>query len=75
MNRSPQTDLRDFLDEVADGGELKHVAGAHWDDQAFPADRFPDGPPDGEAWDIRTNTNFSRSVDAEMLESLRGPER
>ncbi len=31
MNRNPQTDLRDFLDEVADGGELKCVTGAHWD--------------------------------------------
>ena len=31
MNRNPQTDLRDFLDEVADGGELKTVTGAHWD--------------------------------------------
>ena len=26
-----QTDLRDFLDEVEAGGEVKHVAGAHWD--------------------------------------------
>jgi len=31
MNRNPQTDLRDFLDEVEDGGELKRVTGAHWD--------------------------------------------
>lgn len=31
MNRSVQTDLRDFLEEVDAGGELKHVTGAHWD--------------------------------------------
>ena len=31
MNHSPQTDLRDFLADVADGGELKCVTGAHWD--------------------------------------------
>ncbi len=31
MNRNPQTDLRDFLAEVADCGELKRVTGAHWD--------------------------------------------
>ncbi len=31
MNRNPQTDLRDFLDQVEDGGELKRVTGAHWD--------------------------------------------
>jgi 4-hydroxy-3-polyprenylbenzoate decarboxylase len=31
MNRNPQSDLRDFLDEVAEAGELKTVTGAHWD--------------------------------------------
>ena len=31
MNRNPQTDLRDFLAEVDDRGELKRVTGAHWD--------------------------------------------
>ena len=31
MNHNPQTDLRDFLADVSDGGELKCVTGAHWD--------------------------------------------
>ena len=31
MNHNPQTDLRDFLIDVADGGELKCVTGANWD--------------------------------------------
>ena len=31
QNRNIQTDLRDFLAEVEAGGEVKHVAGAHWD--------------------------------------------
>ncbi len=31
QNRNVQTDLRDFLAEVEAGGEVKHVAGAHWD--------------------------------------------
>ena len=30
-NQYVQTDLRDFLAAVEEGGELKHVAGAHWD--------------------------------------------
>lgn len=30
-NDEIQTDLRAFLAAVADGGEVKHVAGAHWD--------------------------------------------
>jgi hypothetical protein len=30
-NRRIQTDLRDFIAAVEEGGELKTVAGAHWD--------------------------------------------
>ena len=30
-NRHVQTDLRDFLAAVEEGGELKRVSGAHWD--------------------------------------------
>ena len=30
-NQHVQTDLRDFLAAVEEGGELKKVAGAHWD--------------------------------------------
>jgi hypothetical protein len=40
--------------------------GAYWDKYVF-----PDGPPNGAAWDPRTNTNFSRAVDAQMVEALR----
>ena len=31
VNRNIQTDLRDFIREVEQGGELKVVTGAHWD--------------------------------------------
>ena len=30
-NQYVQTDLRDFLAAVDEGGELKNVTGAHWD--------------------------------------------
>ena len=30
-NQYVQTDLRDFLAAVDEGGELKNVIGAHWD--------------------------------------------
>ncbi|MDX2479276.1 MAG: hypothetical protein QNK24_02945 [Desulfuromusa sp.] len=44
--------------------------GSHWDEQVYPADRFPSGPPDGSAWDRRTNTNFGRAIDKTLLEEL-----
>ncbi len=46
-------------------------SGAHWDSDAFPQRQFPGGPPDGAAWDVHTNTNFSRAIDGELIEALR----
>lgn len=46
-------------------------SGAHWDGGLFPAHDFPDGPPRGARWDVRTNTNFSRAIDPELLAELR----
>jgi hypothetical protein len=46
-------------------------AGAHWDDARFPAKDFPAGPPAGERWNIRSNTNFSRAVDSALIQQLR----
>jgi hypothetical protein len=44
--------------------------GAHWDEHIYPAQLFPTGPPAGAVWDVRSNTNFSRAVDAALLVSL-----
>ena len=44
--------------------------GSHWDEQVYPADRFPSGPPDGSAWDRRSNTNFGRAIDKTLLGEL-----
>ena len=44
--------------------------GSHWNEQVYPADRFPSGPPDGSAWDRRSNTNFGRAIDAFLLEEI-----
>lgn len=44
--------------------------GSHWDELVYPADRFPSGPPDGSAWDRRSNTNFGRAIDRTLLEEL-----
>ncbi len=44
--------------------------GSHWDEQVYPADRFPSGPPDGSAWDRHSNTNFGRAIDKTLLEKL-----
>jgi hypothetical protein len=44
--------------------------GSHWDEQVYPADRFPLGPLDGSAWDRRSNTNFGRAIDKTLLEEL-----
>ena len=63
------------------GGLIAHVegesflvgirSGAHWDGGLFPALQFPAGPPQGSLWDIRTNTNFSRAIDPQLLSELR----
>ena len=44
--------------------------GSHWDEQVYPADRFPSGPPDGSAWDRRSNTNFGRAIDTYLLDEI-----
>ena len=44
--------------------------GSHWNEQVYPADRFPAGPPDGSAWDRRSNTNFGRAIDENLLREI-----
>lgn len=44
--------------------------GSHWSEQAYPAEQFPLGPPDGASWDQSTNTNFARAIDADLLNEL-----
>lgn len=46
-------------------------SGTHWDSRFFPKTQFPSGPPDGAAWDILANTNFSRAIDNELVEAVR----
>ena len=46
-------------------------SGAHWDSDAFPQRQFPNGPPDGARWDVRTNTNYGRAIDEELIDALR----
>lgn len=45
-------------------------SGAHWNSELFPAREYPHGPPDGSAWSLSDNTNFSRAIDAELIEAL-----
>jgi len=45
--------------------------GAHWNQQVYPADRYPSGPPDGSAWDRHSNTNFGRAIDAHLLREFK----
>jgi hypothetical protein len=45
-------------------------SGAHWDREVFPVREFPQGPPDGAAWDRSINTNFSRAIDQELIDGL-----
>jgi len=44
--------------------------GSHWSDEAFPAEEFPGGPPDGAVWDLHSNTNFGRAIDAQLMQEL-----
>ena len=41
--------------------------GSHWNEQAYPIDAYPDGPPDGSVWNRHSNTNFGRAIDKGML--------
>ena len=45
--------------------------GSHWSEQAFPAAKYPHGPPDGASWGRRTNTNFARAFDSVLLGELK----
>jgi len=59
---------------VASAGDTHFLvgirSGTHWDSKLFPKTQFPSGPPDGAAWDIFGNTNFSRAIDSELVEAL-----
>lgn len=44
--------------------------GSHWSEQAYPADEYPSGPPDGSVWNRRSNTNFGRAIDTRLLSEL-----
>lgn len=44
--------------------------GSHWNEQVYPIDRFPSGPPEGSTWDRRINTNFGRAIDTHLLDEL-----
>jgi hypothetical protein len=46
-------------------------SGSHWDGESYPPAEFPEGPPAGSRWDVRKNTNYSRAIDQELIESLR----
>ncbi len=46
-------------------------SGSHWGEQAYPAEQFPTGPPDGALWNRQTNTNFGRAIDAGLMLELR----
>jgi hypothetical protein len=61
-----------LLAQVGDQRFLVGIrTGAHWSAEQFPVRRFPDGPPAGSIWNIQVNTNFSRAVDADLLEAIR----
>ena len=44
--------------------------GSHWNEQVYPVDSYPSGPPDGSVWNRRLNTNFGRAIDAGLLHEL-----
>ncbi len=44
--------------------------GSHWSENIYPADRYPLGPPDGSAWDRKSNTNFGRAIDVNLLQEI-----
>jgi len=68
-------------DEGASGGGLVRIrngrfqlvgvrSGSHWSANRYPPDRYPQGPPAGDPWDIHDNTNFGRAFDPEILQAL-----
>ena len=44
--------------------------GSHWSDDEFPGKDFPNGPPDGAIWNLHSNTNFGRAIDAHIMQKL-----
>lgn len=46
-------------------------SGSHWSEQEFPANEYPQGPPDGSVWNPDSNTNFGRAIDAYILQELK----
>lgn len=41
--------------------------GSHWSERVYPNSEYPSGPPDGSAWNRRSNTNFGRAIDTKLL--------
>ncbi|MEM1412635.1 MAG: hypothetical protein AAGH19_09790 [Pseudomonadota bacterium] len=41
--------------------------GHHWDGERWPASVYPEGPPDGLAWNPSVHTNYARAIDEGML--------
>jgi hypothetical protein len=41
--------------------------GSHWDELVYPVIDYPDGPPQGSVWDLDSNTNFGRAIDAKIM--------
>jgi hypothetical protein len=44
--------------------------GSHWSEQEFPVTEYPNGPPEGALWDLHSNTNFGRAIDAQIMQVL-----
>ena len=45
-------------------------SGSHWNEDDFPKEFYPNGPPDGSLWDLNSNTNFGRAIDARIMQVL-----
>lgn len=45
-------------------------SGSHWSESKFPAKDYPNGPPEGAVWDLQSNTNFGRAIDAHIMLEL-----
>lgn len=54
-----------------DGPRLVAIRGGqHWDSAAWPAERWPQGPPPGARWDPKRFTNYARAFDDPLLTRL-----
>ena len=47
-------------------------SGSHWSEQVYPASEYPLGPPKGSLWNLQSNTNFGRAIDAGIVKELVG---